>query len=180
MVNFGTPEAISALVKRLGVNFRDTIKNEQEKTWVSSVLVERFGSEAVQPMMDYIRTEQTISAVIMTLGRIIDDEATVAFLVETLKQYEPSDHRSMSARLQLIDALTDYKDETVVEACLPYVLDHDDDIRIKVMDLISERTTKTSTLYAQIIDGLISVLTDPPRERACDPKSGEHPERLGF
>ena len=53
----------------------------------------------------------------------------------------------MSARLQLIDALTDYSDETVVEACLPYVLT-DDDIRIKVMDLISERTSKTSPLYA--------------------------------
>ena len=38
LVAFGTPEAILGLVRRLGVNFRDTIKNEQEKRYIDQVL----------------------------------------------------------------------------------------------------------------------------------------------
>ena len=31
LVGYGTDEAIEALIERLGSNFRDTIKNEQER-----------------------------------------------------------------------------------------------------------------------------------------------------
>ena len=34
------PQAVVGLIKRLGVNFRDTIKNEQEKKWVHQQLID--------------------------------------------------------------------------------------------------------------------------------------------
>ena len=69
LISIGTPESIRALVSRLGVNFRDTIKNEQEKTWVTDVLVNEIGPDAIEPMVGYIRSEQNISAVIRALTR---------------------------------------------------------------------------------------------------------------
>ena len=57
LVAMDSPEAIGALIKRLGVNFRDTIKNEQEKRWVHQTLVEYFSDRAVAPLIEFIRTE---------------------------------------------------------------------------------------------------------------------------
>lgn len=161
LVAFGTPEAISALIKRLGVNFRDTIKNEQEKRWVADVLVERFAAEAIEPMSTYIRTETHISSVIMTLGRLLSDERVIALLLETLAQYPAHDHRSIEQRLQLVDALADHDAEHILEAVIPYLMDHDDDIRIKVMDILDGRIDKKHPQYAALVDGLVNVLKDP-------------------
>ncbi len=161
LVNYGTPLAIAALVKRLGVNFRDTIKNEADKRQVGEILVEHFAADAIIPMLDYIRTEQTISAVIMTLGKIITSERLVTELIEILEGYAPTDHSTINARLQLVDALADEDDERVVPAVLPYLADHDDDIRIKVMGVVDDRVEPKQAGLEPVIDGLMKVLTDP-------------------
>jgi HEAT repeat protein len=161
LVSFGTVEAIAALVKRLGMNFRDTIKNEADKRQVSDILVDHFAAEAIQPLLSFIRTEQKISAVIMTLGRVVGPERLVTELIQVLEQYAPSDHSTMDARLQLVDALADHDDERVVPAVTPYLADHDDDVRIKVMGLVEDRVGPKHDSVPHVVEGLMNVLTDP-------------------
>ena len=162
LVSIGSPAAIGALIKRLGVNFRDTIKNEQEKRWISDTLVEHFPSDALEPLLTYVKSEQSISAPIMVLARILPTERMASVLTESLAQYSPTDHRTIAARTQLIDALYDYDDESVLLAVLPYLMDHDDDIRIKVMGIIEERVkTKKHSDYIEVQEGLLKALTDP-------------------
>jgi HEAT repeat protein len=160
LVNFATPEAIGALVRRLGVNFRDTIKNEQEKKYISDILVEHFGPDAIEPMLAHIRTEQKISSVIHTLRRIMPKDRLVLLLVETLNQYSADDHRTVEPRSQLVDALADYEHEDVIPALIPYLMDHDDNIRVKVMDIIDDRVQKGHERFDEVIDGLCRVLKD--------------------
>lgn len=160
LVNFGTPEAVSALVRRLGVNFRDTIKNEQEKKYISDILVDHFGPDAIEPMLGHIRTEQKISSVIHTLRRIMPEDRLVLLLLETLQQYAADDHRTVEQRSQLVDALGDYQHADVVPGLVPYLADHDDDIRIKIMDVIEDRVDKGHQDYEQVVDGLCGVLKD--------------------
>ena len=119
LVTLDTPEAISALIRRLGVNFRDTIKNEQEKRWVSDQLVDRYGQRAIEPLIAFIREDQTISAAIRVLAKLVGQDRLVGLLLEALKQYPPEDHRTMSARMQLIDALADIDDPRIVPAVTP-------------------------------------------------------------
>ena len=161
LVHFATPESIGALVKRLGVNFRDTIKNEQEKRYVADVLVEHFGPDSIEPMIHHIRTQRTISSVILTLGRIMPADKVVLILLETLAQYPPNDHRYIEPRLQLVDALADHDHADIMTAFTPYVMDHDDNVRIKVMDVIENRLSKTHPQYDNVIDALVDVLKDP-------------------
>lgn len=160
LVDFNSPESISALIRRLGVNFRDTIKNEQEKRWVSSKLVEHFGERAIEPLIGFIRTDQTISAAIRVLAKLISDERLVGLLIESLVQYPPKDHRTISARMQLIDALADLDDERIVPAVAPYTMDHDDDIRIKVIGLLQARVGVDHAEYEMVSGKLYDVLTD--------------------
>lgn len=161
LIAFGTPEAISALVRRLGTNFRDTIKNEQEKRYIDQVLVGTFGDQAITPLEQYVRTEQTISAAIRTLAKLVSEEWLVGLCVDTLSNYAPQDHRTADPKLQLIDALADYPDDPrVVPAVMPHALDHDDDIRVKAMDLLEERVDAKHPQYDAVVETLVAVLKD--------------------
>lgn len=157
LASYQIPEAITGLIKRLGVNFKDTIVNEQEKNWVSSVLVERYGDQATPHLVQCIRQDQTISAVIAVLGRLEPEEVFVGHLVDALQSRAPKDHRTIDARLQIVDALSDHDDPRVVPTLVPYLDDHDDDVRIKVMDVL-ERQAKAEPA---VVEGLVGVLTDP-------------------
>lgn len=161
LIGYGSPEAIAALIRRLGTNFRDTIKNEQEKRYVNDVLIETFGDRSVEPLLSFIRAEQTISAAIRTLAKLISPERLVGELCTTLSGYPPVDHRTLDAKLQLIDALSDYDDPRVVPVVLPYLLDHDDDIRVKAIAIIEERVGKGHAQYEIAVETLVAVLKDP-------------------
>lgn len=162
LAGYGTPEAVAALVKRLGVNFRDTIKNEQEKRWVADTLVERFPDKAIEPLTAAIRSEQTISSLVQTLDRLIDTERLVGLLVDTLKGYPPEDHRTIEARLQLVDALSDHMDDPrVLPVLYLYAADHDDQVRVKVISLLQQHVRKGHTSYDDVAAKLVEVIGDP-------------------
>lgn len=159
--------ALHALIERLGVNFRDTIKNEKERGWVRHLLVEQFNERAIEPLKSFIQgaasSNQSISGAAQVLGELISEDEFVAFLIETLNQLLPSDHRTVDLRQQLIDALEEREEHgaQVVEALLPYVVDHSDDIRIKVINIVEERLRGVDGDHRPIISSLIQAMTDP-------------------
>jgi hypothetical protein len=108
LANWGTLEAIQALTRRLAVNFRDTIVNEQEKRWVADALVERFGERSIDPLIFFIRKEQNVSTAVRALQRLVSTERLVEVLTETLGAYAPVDYRSTQAKAQVIDALEEH------------------------------------------------------------------------
>jgi HEAT repeat protein len=173
LVSMDTPEAISALIKRLGVNFRDTIKNEQEKRWVHDTLVNYFKDRAIEPLIAFIRTEQSISATILVLRKLCSEEMVEALLCEVLSSYSPDDHRTFEVRLQLVDALADSPTAPAMESALPYLVDHDDGVRLKVLELIDGRIDRDHALYQPALNGLINVLKDPMASGAIARRSAE-------
>ena len=178
LVAMDSPEAIGALIKRLGVNFRDTIKNEQEKRWIHQTLVEYFADRAVEPLIDFIRTGETISAAILVLRKLSSDELIEALLCEVLSGYDPDDHRTFEIRLQLVDALSDNISNESIQAMLPYLLDHDDGVRLKVLQVVESSITKEHPLFEKAQDGLIKLLMDPMASGAIVRKAAEQISRF--
>jgi hypothetical protein len=168
LMNMEHPEAVAALVERLGVSMRDTIQNEKEQGWVHDILVDRCKERAVEPLKAYIKGNQLISKAILALKELISDEELELFLCEVLKGYDPKDHRSVDARLNLIDALHDLP-SSPLEVFLPYALDHSDDVRVKVINTIRERLTQEATEATEITQeqreaatkALVGALSDP-------------------
>ncbi len=179
LVSIATPEAIGTLVKRLGTNFRDSIKNEQEKRWVHNTLVEHFRERAIEPLIGFIRADQTISAAIRTLGDLIDQDRLVGLLVEVLESYEPGDHRSIEARMQIVDALADIEDPRIEPAVIAYALDHDDDVRIKVIELLDARVSKGHAQYDAVTAQLVCVLKDAMASGRITRRAAEALSKLG-
>ena len=163
LVEIGTPEAVSALIERLGVNFRDTIRNEQEKGWVHQFLVDQFKDVSETPLKDFIQTGENVSSAILALKELISDEELTDFLIETLRRYDPKDHRTIEVRLQLIDAL-DEQEGPVLEAVLPYVLDHDDQIRIKAINLVEDRVKGVDGDHSDVIKTCLLYTSPSPRD----------------
>ncbi|MCA9543849.1 MAG: hypothetical protein KC583_01095 [Myxococcales bacterium] len=159
---YGTPEAVASLVRRLCVNFKDTIKNEQEKRWVADTLVDRFGPASIEPLAAAIKGEQVPSSAIVVLSRLVSDERLVGVLAEALSQYAPDDHRTIEARLQLVDALGDHlEDDRVLPTIAPYAMDHDDQVRVKVIGLVQTAVKPGHDFHGNAVAQLIDVLEDP-------------------
>ena len=167
LMTYGTPAAIEALVERLGVSIRDTIQNENEQEWVHDLLVRHFKERAVEPLKSFISTGAFVSRAILTLKELISEEELTAHLLATLRRYDPKDHRTVTARENLIDALGD------IAACplrdlTPYTLDHSDDVRVKVMGILEERlkgeaarAEERAEERAEVTRALSDVLLDP-------------------
>lgn len=157
----GTPLAIEALIRRLGVNFKDTIVNEQERRWVADTLVERFGAQAVEPLLVFIGKEQNVSLAVRTLARLVTRERVARALLDALAGYQPSDHRTIHAKMQLVDALEEHDDEAIIPALLPHLHDHDDDVRVKVVELLEHKAPKHPGLKPHVDAAVASLLADP-------------------
>jgi hypothetical protein len=162
LMTYGTPAAIEALVERLGVSIRDTIQNEHEQGWVHDLLVDHFKERAVEPLKDFIARGAFVSRAILTLKELISEEELTEHLRATLRRYDPKDHRTVTARENLIDALGE------LAACplrdlTPYTLDHSDDVRVKVMGIIEERLKGPAPAEerAEVTRALSDVLLDP-------------------
>jgi HEAT repeat protein len=142
LAGIGTPLAIEALTRRLAVNFKDTIVNEQERRWVADILVERFGEQAVEPLLAFIAKEQNLSLAVRTLARLVSQDRLVTALVAALGSYAPADHRTIQAKMQIVDALEEIDDPRVIGALLPHLMDHDDDVRIKVVGVLEHKVPR--------------------------------------
>lgn len=154
------PAAIDALVERLGVSMRDTIQNEKEQGWVHDILVDRCQEKAIDPLKSFIREHLLISKAILALRELISEEELIEFLCEVLTTYEPKDHRSVDARQNLVDALGDLE-ASPLAVFLPYTLDHSDDVRVKVINIIRERLSAAQGDHTEATKALVEALTDP-------------------
>ena len=66
----------------------------------------------------------------------------------------------MAARQQLIDALFDYDAPKSLKQSL-HTCSSDDDVRIKVIDLLEGRVQRGDERFEIVVNGLVSVLKDP-------------------
>ena len=166
LAQFDNELSAQALIERLTVNFRDTIKNEQERGWVRSVLVEQFKERAIDPLKASLQnaakgsSTYSVSGIIQVLDDLLEHDSLTQLLLETLSALAPSDHRTVELRQQVIDALDD-REGDIVQALLPYTVDHSDDIRIKVINLIEEKLRGVEGDHSTIIQALIAAMTDP-------------------
>lgn len=164
LAQFDNDLAAKALIERLTVNFRDTIKNEQERAWVRNILVEQYQDRAILPLKESLgeaaNASYSVSGIIQVLRALVSEVDLTTLLVDSLKAIPPKDHRRVELRQQLIDALDEQSGE-IVSALLPYTVDHSDDIRIKVINLIEERIRGEEGDHSTVIEALVSAMMDP-------------------
>ncbi|HSI06278.1 MAG TPA: hypothetical protein VLC93_17455, partial [Myxococcota bacterium] len=168
----GSPAALRGVLKRFTANASGHIADEDEKKWLENALVD-VGEDALEPLRAFIKNEERLTYALHAYERIAGSEEAVRFYVEVMNAYGPDDHRSSDAKLQLVHALAEHMDDPrVLECLMAFVLDHADEVRTAVLDLIDTAADK-----GLMKDALLMTLAEPFGTLVCDGTVGPRVQR---
>lgn len=148
LIELGTPEAHAALLKRFTFNSNGHIADESEKRDMVEEIV-RIGAPMVPHLRHFLRTEKAVEFPIRALLKLESKEAVRDFLIETLQQLEPLDHRTTERKRGLITALTDLGYQEAAVAIAPFLTDHSDDVQFQAIEAL-EALAEPSTFPAMV------------------------------
>ncbi len=136
--DIGDQEAIRAMLNRFNVMVESGIKDNEEKQYVYEQLLS-LGENAVNPVMNFLRTEKEISWPLKALSELLPPDKFKERVIEILGRMEPfySSDKENAKKVELIEALMDYKGEDVIEAVEPFLEDTNDDVRIAALELLA-------------------------------------------
>lgn len=135
LFEIGTDEAYAALLGRFAYNANGSIADEEEKRDLVAQLVQK-GEPVLPSLKRFIASEKQISYPITALIGIMGKEEGTRFLIDTLKAYEPIDHRSTAAKTTLILTLKDLVSPEEAELFVPYLDDHADDVQFQALEAL--------------------------------------------
>lgn len=151
----GSKPALRAVLKRFATNASGQIADEDEKKYLEDALVE-MSEAALEPLEEYIRQESQLTYALRAYKRIAGTERAVAVFVDALMHHGPDDYRALEAKLQLVWQLADdLSHPRVVSALIPFLLDHSDDVRWAVIELLERADDE-------------KLLTEADRQAACE------------
>ncbi|MEE8408674.1 MAG: hypothetical protein V3T05_03630 [Myxococcota bacterium] len=154
LLDDGSTASLKGVLKRFAANASGSIADEDEKKWLEDMLVDR-GEVAIEPLRRYIGSENKLTYALRAFSRLAGDQEAVRYFLQVLADYGPEDYRSSEAKLQIVWALSEHmNDERVMPGLIEFVVDHSDDVRWAIMDLVEKVAD----------DGQ---LTDGVRDRAC-------------
>lgn len=163
LLSEGTPAALRGLLKRFTANASGHIADEDEKKWLENALVEA-GEAAVEPLKEFIRSEKKLTYALHAFERIAGP-AAIGFYIEVLNRYGPEDHRASEAKLQLVHVLAEHANDKpeVLGALMPFVLDHADEVRTAVLEVIDNAADAGA-----VKDAMLEDLREPFATLVCD------------
>lgn len=138
LLAMGTDEAYAALLKRFTINANGQIADESEKRDLVEHLVSN-GEQAMPALEKFIREEKKhLAFPLRAAARILDHSAAVALFEDVLTGYEPLDHRSVHAKVNLVITLGEMVGPEKADVFVPYLDDHDDDVQFKALDVLQQ------------------------------------------
>jgi hypothetical protein len=156
----GSEEALFGLCKRFGVTSMKGVEDEQEKSWVVDVLVEK-GGASLAPLRRYMKGADQLGFPLRVLQRIADHDKIIEVVDEIFASEPPGYVRMPDRRIDLIKWFSEWKgatDDEVVPRITPYLPDFDENVRFTTIQGLSGREP------AKIVGPLVDALVRPEEE----------------
>jgi HEAT repeat protein len=134
--NWGTPEAAAALLRRFTVQVPQGSMDLEEKQYTVQLLA-KIGRPAVEPIVQFLKTEPDVTWPIQALREMVPHEEFVGIISSTLDEMGRSYTRWPEAKTVLLSILPDDAYARVRETVLRYVDDENDDICIAAVDYLA-------------------------------------------
>ena len=135
---WGTAEALYALLKRFTISSKVITGDIEEKRMVVRMLVEK-GKKAVDPILRFLGDHHQVEWPVQALSEILPREELVPKLVDILEkvaassEFTPPEHKS-----DLIRAMRGHVSPEIATVLRRFLSDDDDDVRIAAIEAISE------------------------------------------
>lgn len=156
----GTEEALVGLCRRFSITSMKGVEDEAEKVWVVDTLVAK-GSEALAPVVRYMKTAEQLAFPLRVLERIAPREKVIEVADQLFASEAPGYVRMPERRIDLLRWFSEWKpatDDEVVSRFTPYVTDFDENVRFAAIDGMANRDPK------KIAPPLIAALLRPEEE----------------
>lgn len=138
LAEWGTPDALYALLKRFTISSKTLSEDIDEKRVVVRMLVEK-GPDAVEPILRFVSSHHNVEWPIQALSEILPRQELVPKLVGALEkvaaasEFTPPQHKT-----DLIRAMRGHVTPEIAEVLRKFLSDDDDDVRIAAIDALSE------------------------------------------
>ncbi|MGA2264608.1 MAG: HEAT repeat domain-containing protein, partial [Acidobacteriota bacterium] len=123
------PAAATALLRRFTIQVPQETMDLEEKKYTVQLLTE-MGRAAVEPILNFLRTESEVTWPVRALREVLPGEEYLAALKDTLERLESTYTRWPEAKVVLIEHLPDEALPQVRETLLRFLEDEDDDVCI--------------------------------------------------
>ena len=138
LAEWGTPDALYALLKRFTISSKVITQDIEEKRMVVRMLVDK-GQDAVEPILRFLSTHHHVEWPVQALSQILPQEELVSKLVGALEkvaaasEFTPPEHKA-----DLIRAMRGHVTPEIAAVLRRFLSDDDDDVRIATIDALSE------------------------------------------
>jgi hypothetical protein len=161
LLEWNTPESIYAVLSRFTVVAQSPHWDEEEKRWLVDELADK-GAPAREALKKFLGKENHVAFAARALSKMGTKDEYISDLMAALKARAPDDYRSTQGKTELVASLAETEDARVLEALLPYVDDHGDDVQCAVVDALGRLWPKLGDTGA-VTTKLQAVITDDAR-----------------
>jgi len=138
LADWGTPEALYALLKRFTISSKVITQDIEEKRMVVGMLEEK-GKDAVDPILRFLSSHHQVEWPVQALSKILPREQLVPKLVEILEEVAASsDFTPPEHKADLIRAMRGHVSPEIAAVLRRFLSDDDDDVRIAAIEAIAE------------------------------------------
>jgi len=171
-------DAVEALLKRFTFATDPSITDQEEKDAVFEGIVAA-GREAVEPVRTFAAKAESIAQPLRIMKAILDEEELVDELLVWLQRWDTEYSKFIDPKLQILQALEEYENESIREAVEPFLQDvneparfhavaatlaqkDDEAIEPLIAALLEEESVR---VRAKIADGFVAQAWEVPEER---------------
>lgn len=141
LLSWGTKKSLQGLLGRFTVVVQSPHWDEEEKRWLVNELAKR-GDLAKEVLIEFIMKGNEVTHAIEALSRLCSKEETIEILRRALDARPPEDYRSSQSKMELIAALEPYDISDLGKRLIPYLNDHNDDVKCITLDILSAKEQK--------------------------------------
>lgn len=153
LAKLGTPEAAEALLRRFTFITDPSITDQEEKELAFSGIL-KVGKGAVEPIRSFSAKAESLRWPLRILREILTEEEFIGELIVLLSKWDTEYAKFIDPKLQLLEELSDHRDERIREAVEPFLQDFNEPARFNaVMATVAQKDpAAVGPLVALLLD----------------------------
>jgi HEAT repeat protein len=137
LAGWGTPEAIEALLERFTVNVASETSDEAEKDHVASLVSDKLGRDAVEPIEKFLRTHEQVAWPLRLLAKIVPPEEFRERTLRVLNKLDTHFDRLPDRKVEMLHFLVEHAGHPeVADAAQRFLEDTDDRVRNAAVEVL--------------------------------------------
>jgi len=138
LVQDGSDTAIRCLIKRLTFYVEPLTTDETEKEYVHDSLV-AFGPRIIPLLVESIKTGESIQWQLNIYKELVSEEELLGSLLGIIAEFDTEYEKNPQRKIQIIEALGEWKSPKVVEALTRFLDDVDETVRYATVGSMLEQ-----------------------------------------